>query len=120
MINSVTSIESVAVRAGIAGSRRLARSTGQGRSDRSVTSAVRLCARAATIGANGTTRSGRFGHVRLGAVADIHRNAETLDPVLADAHPFGVDAWWALGDLVLFGPRPTEVVRTLAGLAGIS
>jgi predicted phosphodiesterase len=58
--------------------------------------------------------------VKLGVVADIHGNAEALDAVLADAGPSRVDAWWALGDLVLFGPRPAEVLETLAGLPGIS
>jgi hypothetical protein len=31
-----------------------------------------------------------------------------------------VDRWWALGDLVLFGPRPAEVLEVLRGLPGIS
>ena len=58
--------------------------------------------------------------MKLGVVADIHGNAEALDAVLADAEPLGVDMWWALGDLVLFGPRPTEVLRTLDGVPGIA
>jgi len=56
----------------------------------------------------------------MGVIASIHGNAEALDAVLDDAGPLGVDRWWALGDLVLFGPRPAEVLRTLAGLPGIS
>jgi predicted phosphodiesterase len=58
--------------------------------------------------------------VRLGVVADIHGNAAALDAVLADASGLDVGAWWALGDLVLFGPRPVEVLETLASLPGIS
>jgi len=30
-----------------------------------------------------------------------------------------VDRWWALGDLVLFGPRPVDVLELLLGLPGI-
>jgi predicted phosphodiesterase len=57
--------------------------------------------------------------VKLGIVADIHGNEVALRAVLTDADHFGVDRWWALGDLVLFGPRPAEVLRLLHGLPGI-
>jgi predicted phosphodiesterase len=57
--------------------------------------------------------------VKLGVVADIHGNDEALRAVLADADRFGVDRWWALGDLVLFGPRPEQVLELLRGLPGI-
>jgi hypothetical protein len=40
--------------------------------------------------------------------------------VLKDAARLTVDRWWALGDLVLFGPRPAEVLELLQGLPGIS
>ena len=58
--------------------------------------------------------------VRLGVIADIHGNSVALEAVLADAEGFVVDCWWALGDLVLFGPRPVEVLRMLAELPGIA
>jgi putative phosphoesterase len=58
--------------------------------------------------------------VRLGIIADIHGNDVALKAVLKDADGFGVDRWWALGDLVLFGPRPVEVLELLQGLPGIS
>jgi predicted phosphodiesterase len=57
--------------------------------------------------------------MKLGVVADVHGNDEALRAVLADADRFGVDRWWALGDLVLFGPRPVEVLELLRGLPGI-
>jgi predicted phosphodiesterase len=57
--------------------------------------------------------------VKLGVVADVHGNHRALRAVLADADRFGVDRWWALGDLVLFGPRPVEVLELLRGLPGI-
>lgn len=57
--------------------------------------------------------------MKLGVVADIHGNDGALRAVLADAAPFGVDRWWALGDLVLFGPRPVEVLELLRDLPGI-
>ena len=43
-----------------------------------------------------------------------------LRAILRDADPLHVDRWWALGDLVLFGPRPAEVLELLHGLPGIS
>jgi predicted phosphodiesterase len=58
--------------------------------------------------------------VRLGIIADIHGNDVALRAVLKDAARLEVDCWWALGDLVLFGPRPAEVLELLQGLPGIS
>jgi predicted phosphodiesterase len=58
--------------------------------------------------------------VRLGVVADVHGNSVALEAVLAEAADFEVDCWWALGDLVLFGPRPVEVLQILAELPGIA
>src|SRR4051812_17583599 len=58
--------------------------------------------------------------MRLGVVADLHGNEVALRAVLADAAPFEVEQWWALGDLVLFGSRPVEVLDLLAGLPGIA
>jgi predicted phosphodiesterase len=62
----------------------------------------------------------RFSRCDLVWWADIHGNAAALEAVLADARGLGVDAWWALGDLVLFGPRPVEVLEILASLPEIS
>jgi predicted phosphodiesterase len=56
----------------------------------------------------------------LGVVADIHGNAVALDAVLTDASGLDIDRWWALGDLVLFGPRPVEVLDALHALPGIA
>jgi predicted phosphodiesterase len=58
--------------------------------------------------------------VRLGIIADIHGNDVALRAVLKDAECLAVDRWWALGDLVLFGPRPAEVLDILQVLPGIS
>ena len=57
--------------------------------------------------------------MRLGVIADIHGNDVALRAVLEDAERLDVDRWWALGDLVLFGPRPVEVLDVLRGLPGI-
>jgi predicted phosphodiesterase len=53
-------------------------------------------------------------------VADIHGNDVALRAVLKDASGLGVDRWWALGDLALFGPRPVEVLELLQGLDGLA
>ena len=58
--------------------------------------------------------------MRLAVIADIHGNDVALRAVLDDAAGHHVDRWWALGDLVLFGPRPAEVLELLRGLPGIS
>jgi putative phosphoesterase len=58
--------------------------------------------------------------MRLGVVADIHGNEQALRAVLDDAARHRVDGWWVLGDLVLFGPRPAEVLELLLGLPGVS
>lgn len=58
--------------------------------------------------------------VKLGIVADIHGNDAALRAVLKDADRLGVDRWWALGDLVLSGPRPAEVLELLQELPEIS
>lgn len=57
--------------------------------------------------------------MRIGVIADIHGNSLALQAVLADAENVGVDRWWALGDLVLFGPRPVEVLNALSRLPGV-
>lgn len=57
--------------------------------------------------------------MRLGVVADVHGNVEALRAVVADAAAVGVDRWWALGDLVLFGPRPAETMELLLSLPGV-
>jgi len=58
--------------------------------------------------------------VRLGIISDIHGNDVALRAVLTDADRLDVDGWWALGDLVLFGPRPAEVLERLQDLPGLS
>jgi putative phosphoesterase len=57
--------------------------------------------------------------VKLGIIADIHGNDVALRAVLKDAERLEVDRWWALGDLVLFCPRPAEVLELLLGLPGV-
>jgi predicted phosphodiesterase len=57
--------------------------------------------------------------MRVGVLADVHGNAVALRAVLDDASRYGVERWWALGDLVVFGPRPAEVLQLLSGLPSI-
>jgi predicted phosphodiesterase len=58
--------------------------------------------------------------MRLGVLSDVHGNKLALDAVLADGRSVGVEQWWALGDLVLMGPRPVEVVETLRSLPDVA
>jgi len=58
--------------------------------------------------------------MKLGVIADIHGNEPALRAVLDDADRYHVDRWWVLGDLVLSGPRPAEVLELLRGLPGVS
>lgn len=55
----------------------------------------------------------------MGIIADVHGNEVALRAVLKDADRLAVDRWWVLGDLVLFGPRPAEVLELLNGLPGV-
>jgi hypothetical protein len=58
--------------------------------------------------------------MRLEVIADIHGNDVAVRTILQDADRLVADCWWALGELVLFGPRPAEVLDLLRGLPGIS
>jgi len=57
--------------------------------------------------------------MRYGVIADVHGNEVALRAVLDDAAGCGVDRWWVLGDLVLFGPRPAETLQLLQSLPGV-
>ena len=52
-------------------------------------------------------------------MADVHGNEVALRAVLDDAARCQVDRWWVLGDLVLSGPRPAEVLVLLRSLPGV-
>jgi len=52
-------------------------------------------------------------------MADVHGNDVALQAVLDDAAGCQVDRWWVLGDLVLSGPRPAEVLEVLRSLPGV-
>ncbi len=57
--------------------------------------------------------------MKLGVLSDIHGNKVALDAVLAGGASVGVERWWALGDLVLMGSRPIEVVESLRSLPAV-
>jgi diadenosine tetraphosphatase ApaH/serine/threonine PP2A family protein phosphatase len=61
--------------------------------------------------------------LRVAVISDVHSNLHALEAVLAEVDAAGVDELWCLGDLVGYGPRPTECVallreRTAVCLAG--
>jgi hypothetical protein len=58
--------------------------------------------------------------MRIALLSDIHGNSVALDAVLADiARLGGVDAYWALGDLVALGPDPVGVLDRLSSLHNV-
>ena len=61
--------------------------------------------------------------MRIAVVSDVHANLHALDAVLAEVDKNGFDEIWCLGDLVGYGPKPSECVallqeRTVICLAG--
>jgi len=51
-------------------------------------------------------------------LADIHANLQALEAVLADAAASGgFDEVWCLGDIVGYGPQPSECITRLRGLS---
>jgi predicted phosphodiesterase len=52
--------------------------------------------------------------MRVAVISDIHANRHALDAVLAAVDTASVDELWCLGDLVGYGPKPTECVRAVA------
>ncbi|MHB8577609.1 MAG: metallophosphoesterase family protein [Dehalococcoidia bacterium] len=52
--------------------------------------------------------------VRIAIVSDVHANLQALEAVLRHAQEGGaIDAIWALGDLVGYGPQPVECLTRL-------
>ncbi len=64
--------------------------------------------------------------MRYVILADIHGNYEALTAVLRDVEDFvteqrtTIDQIWCLGDIVGYGPQPSECVRTISELCAIS
>lgn len=51
---------------------------------------------------------------RIALYSDIHGNIAALDAVLADIEASGIDEVYCLGDLVGYGPHPSEVIARVA------
>ncbi len=59
--------------------------------------------------------------MRIAILSDIHGNALALRTVLADiATRGGVDGYWLLGDFLVMGPHPAEVLEILLALPNAS
>lgn len=56
--------------------------------------------------------------MRIAVLSDIHANLAALEAVIADMPP--VEQTWVLGDIVGYGPQPSEVIETLQGLGARS
>ena len=46
--------------------------------------------------------------MKIAVISDIHSNLCALEAVLADIASEAADVIWCLGDVVGYGPRPTE------------
>jgi diadenosine tetraphosphatase ApaH/serine/threonine PP2A family protein phosphatase len=58
-----------------------------------------------------------YSAVRIPVLSDVHANLAALEAVIADAADAGTDTPpWVLGDIVGYGPDPTEVIDRLRGL----
>jgi diadenosine tetraphosphatase ApaH/serine/threonine PP2A family protein phosphatase len=51
--------------------------------------------------------------VRIAIISDVHSNLEALTAVLRDAEARGAAAVWCTGDIVGYGPDPSEVLTEL-------
>jgi predicted phosphodiesterase len=57
--------------------------------------------------------------VKLAVLSDVHGNRHALEAVLADGQRQGVDAWWAIGDLVAIGPDPVATLEMLSSVSDL-
>ncbi|HEY5059150.1 MAG TPA: metallophosphoesterase family protein [Gaiellaceae bacterium] len=57
--------------------------------------------------------------MRVAVVSDIHGNLAALEAVLAAIDADGPDELWCLGDLVGYGPRPSECCELVAAHAQV-
>jgi predicted phosphodiesterase len=56
--------------------------------------------------------------MRIAVLSDIHGNLPALEAVVSDLPP--VDQVWVLGDIVGYGPQPSEVIATLQAMGARS
>jgi predicted phosphodiesterase len=54
--------------------------------------------------------------MRIAILSDVHGNLIALEHVIRHAHRQVVDAWWFLGDVVGYGPRPLDCLLALDAL----
>lgn len=57
--------------------------------------------------------------MRIAVLGDIHGNLTALEAVLADCRAKGAGKFLILGDLVMKGPHPTEVLDVIRQLPGL-
>ena len=57
--------------------------------------------------------------MRVAVVSDIHANLAALEAVLAELDHEPPDELWCLGDLVGYGPRPSECTEIVAARAAV-
>ena len=54
--------------------------------------------------------------MQFAIISDIHANLQALEAVLADARAHGVDQFICLGDIVGYGPQPSECIKLIQDL----
>jgi diadenosine tetraphosphatase ApaH/serine/threonine PP2A family protein phosphatase len=58
--------------------------------------------------------------MRIAVVSDIHANLAALEAVIGEIDAEAPDELWCLGDLVGYGPRPSECTELVSARAAIS
>ncbi|HEX5054606.1 MAG TPA: metallophosphoesterase [Planctomycetota bacterium] len=58
--------------------------------------------------------------MRIGILGDIHANTEALQAVVAALRSDGVDTWVQVGDIVGYGPEPSECIDLVRELGCVT
>ena len=57
--------------------------------------------------------------MRYAIFSDVHANPTALEKVVADARSYGIEEFVCLGDIVGYGPLPSEAVSAVRSIAHI-
>ena len=57
--------------------------------------------------------------MRYAILSDVHATPTALEKVVADARSYGIEEFICLGDIVGYGPLPSEAVSAVRSIAHI-